>query len=142
VILPDLPPPEAQGVCDQVRAAGLDAILLVAPTTPPQRRAQIAAMCSGFVYYLSVAGTTGERPQLPADLRENVRQLKSLTDRPVCVGFGISRAEHVKHLSGLADGAIVGSAVVRRIKQHASQSAEAIAQAVADYCRELLSLVR
>jgi len=142
LILPDLPPPEAQGVCDQVRSAGLDTILLVAPTTPPQRRAQIAAMCSGFVYYLSVAGITGERQQLPADLRENVRQIKTLTDRPVCVGFGISRAEHVKQLSELADGAIVGSAVVRRIKEHASESAESIAQAVADYCRELLSLVR
>ncbi|WP_428940261.1 tryptophan synthase subunit alpha [Fontivita pretiosa] len=142
VILPDLPPPEAQGVCDQVRSAGLDTILLVAPTTPPQRRAQIAAMCSGFVYYLSVAGITGERQQLAADLRENVRQLKSLTDRPVCVGFGISRAEHVKQLSELADGAIVGSAVVRRIKEHASKSPELIGQAVAEYCRELLSLVR
>ena len=142
LILPDLPPPEAQKVCEQVRSAGLDTILLIAPTTPPQRRAEIASLCSGFVYYLSVAGITGERQQLPDDLSENVRQIKQLTDRPVCVGFGISKPQHVKQLAEIADGAIVGSAVARRMKDHHSEGAEAIAGAVGAYCRDLLSLVR
>jgi tryptophan synthase alpha chain len=142
LILPDLPPPEAQRVCDQVRAAGLDTILLIAPSTSPQRRKEIASLCSGFVYYLSVAGITGERQQLPTDLRENVQQLKQMTDRPICVGFGIHKAEHVKQLSDVADGAIVGTAVVRRMKENVTAGPTAIAQAVGTYCKELLSLVR
>jgi tryptophan synthase alpha chain len=142
MIIPDLPPPEAQSVCAQVRSAGLDTILLVAPTTTPQRRAEIASLCSGFVYYLSVSGITGERKELPADLRENVAALKQTTDRPICVGFGIHKAEHVKQLAEVADGAIVGTAVVRRMKQHAAEGPQGIANAVGSYCKELLSLVR
>jgi tryptophan synthase alpha chain len=129
-------------VCDQVRAAGLDTVLLIAPSTSPQRRKEIASLCSGFVYYLSVAGITGERQQLPTDLRENVQQLKKLTDRPICVGFGIHKAEHVKQLSDVADGAIVGTAVVRRMKENVTAGPTAIGQAVGTYCKELLSLVR
>jgi tryptophan synthase alpha chain len=142
LILPDLPPPEAQRVCEQVRSAGLDTILLIAPTTSPQRRAEIAKLCSGFVYYLSISGITGERQALPADLRENVKQIKQITDRPVCVGFGISKAEHVKQLADVADGAIVGTALVRRMKEHVFEGSDAIAKASGAYCRELLSLVR
>lgn len=138
MIVPDLPPPEAQSVCGTIRAGGLDTILLVAPTTSPQRRAEIAGLCSGFVYFLSVSGITGERDRLPEDLERNVRAMKSLTDRPVCVGFGISQAKHVAQLAGVADGAIVGTAVVRRMKEHLNEGPEAIAGAVAAYCRELL----
>jgi tryptophan synthase alpha chain len=109
----------------------------VAPTTTPQRRREIAGLCSGFIYYLSLSGTTGERAALPADLERNVTELKQLTDKPVCVGFGISTAEHVRQLARVADGAIVGSAVVRRITENAGQSPAAIARGVEDYCRGL-----
>ena len=139
LIVPDLPPPEAQGVCDLVRGAGLDTVLLVAPTTPASRRAEIARLCSGFVYYLSVAGTTGERDQLPEDLESNLRELKRVSQVPVCVGFGIHRREHVRQLEGLADGAIVGTAFVRRVKERAGDGADKIASHVADYCRALLA---
>jgi tryptophan synthase alpha chain len=138
LILPDLPPPEAERVCEAVRAGGLDTILLIAPTTTPQRRAEIARLSSGFVYYLSVSGITGERTELPADLADNVRQIKSLTDRPVCVGFGISTPEHVARLNGVADGAIVGSAIVKRMTQHAGEGARRIADVIAGYAREML----
>ncbi|HWE92967.1 MAG TPA: tryptophan synthase subunit alpha [Tepidisphaeraceae bacterium] len=138
LIVPDLPPPEAQRICDTIRAGGLDTILMVAPTTAPGRRAEIARLSSGFVYYLSVSGITGERDQLPADLAENVRQLKGLTDRPVCVGFGISQPRHVAQLTGMADGAIVGSAVVKRMKAHCNEGPAAIARVLGDYTRELL----
>jgi tryptophan synthase alpha chain len=138
IILPDLPPPEAQKVCDVIRAAGLDNVLLVAPTTPPRRRAEIARSCSGFVYYLSVSGITGERDVLPEDLERNVREIKSVTDCPVCVGFGIHRAQQVAQLRGVADGAIVGSAFVRRVKEHLNDGPDAIARISSDYCRELL----
>src|SRR3954466_12825488 len=110
LILPDLPPPEAESICEKARNAGLDTTLLVAPTTSRQRPAEIARLCSGFIYYLSVTGITGERQKLPEDLAEQLRQLKQISDTPVCVGFGISRPEHVAQLSGFADGAIVGSA--------------------------------
>jgi tryptophan synthase alpha chain len=139
LILPDLPPPEAQRICGIIRAAGLDTILLIAPTTTPQRRAEIVRLCSGFVYYLSVSGITGERDQLPADLAANVRQIKSLTDLPVCVGFGISQPRHVTQLSGVADGAIVGTAMVRRITAHKNEGSGAIAGVLETYTRELLS---
>jgi tryptophan synthase alpha chain len=139
LILPDLPPPEAQAICDRVRAGGLDTILLVAPTTTPQRRAEIARLCSGFVYYLSVSGITGERDQLPANLVDNVRQLKGLTDRPICVGFGISKPEHVDRLRTVADGAIVGSALVKRMKRRLNDGPAALAAEVGALTRELLA---
>jgi tryptophan synthase alpha chain len=142
LILPDLPPPEAESICDRVRAGGLDTVLLVAPTTTPQRRAEIARLSSGFIYYLSVSGITGERAKLPADVAANVRQLKGMTDRPVCVGFGISRPSHVAELQGVADGAIVGSAYVKRMKPHLAEGANALAREVGSLTRELLSAVR
>jgi tryptophan synthase alpha chain len=137
ILMPDLPPPEAEKVCRLMWAAGLETVLLVAPTTSPDRRAEIARLSTGFVYYLSVAGVTGERAQLPADLPANIAALKKMTDVPICVGFGISTAEHVRQLGELADGAIVGSAMVKRMKQHVSEGPEAIAAAVGEYCREL-----
>jgi len=138
LILPDLPPPEAQAVCATIRAGGLDTVLLIAPTTSRERRLEIARLCSGFVYYLSVSGITGERDQLPADLTQNVRELKSNTDVPVCIGFGIHRAGQVEQLRGIADGAIVGTAFVRRMKEHASEGSAGIAAVLGRYCRELL----
>jgi tryptophan synthase alpha chain len=138
LILPDLPPPEAEGICERVRAGGLDTILLVAPTTTPQRRAEIARLSSGFVYYLSVSGITGERESLPADLAGNVREMKGLTDKPVCVGFGISKAAHVAGLRGVADGAIVGSAVVKRMRSRLHDGSDLIAQEVGNLTRELV----
>lgn len=141
LILPDLPPPEAQGICEKVWAGGLDTILLVAPTTTPERRREIARLSSGFIYYLSVSGITGERDQLPPDLARNLREMRELTDKPVCVGFGISNVRHVRELSGLADGAIVGSGVVRRMKAHLSEGPDAISSALGTYARELLSEV-
>lgn len=139
LILPDLPPPEAQRVCETVRAGDLETILLVAPTTTAERRAEIARLSSGFIYYLSVSGITGERDQLPADLAEKVRQIKQVTDKPVCVGFGIHRPQQIAQLATVADGAIVGSAYVKRMQQHAGEGPEAIARALADYTRELLT---
>ncbi len=142
LILPDLPLPESRDVARTVQSKGLDTVFLIAPTTKPERRKEIAGLCSGFVYYLSITGITGEREKLPADLEANIRDLKGLTDRPVCIGFGINKPEHVAQLAGVADGAIVGSAVVRRMREHASDGAPTIAQAVGAYTRELLSQVR
>ena len=139
LILPDLPPPEAQRICETVQAGGLDTILLVAPTTAPERRKEIAELSSGFVYYLSVSGITGERDRLPADVEQNVRQIRDLTDRPVCVGFGIHRPEQLAQLRGVADGTIVGSAYVKRMKARLNDGPDALANVVESYTHELLS---
>jgi tryptophan synthase alpha chain len=140
MIVPDLPPPEAQAVTGKIRAAGLDTILLVAPTTSPDRRKEIANLSTGFVYYLSVSGITGERTSLPPDLEQNVRHLKSLTPKPVCVGFGIHQASQIQQLAKVADGAIVGTAYVRRMKEHLTETPAKIAEVVGQYCRELVTL--
>ena len=142
LILPDLPPPEAEAIVSVIQAAGLETVLLVAPTTTPQRRKEIARLSSGFIYYLSISGITGERANLPADLAAGVAAMKAITDKPVCVGFGISTADHVKQLLGVADGAIVGSALVRRMAAHRDEGAPAIAAACRVYCSELLAKVR
>jgi len=137
MIIPDLPPPEAQPVCRMMREADLQSILLIAPTTAPQRRREIASLCTGFVYYLSVSGITGERDLLPPGLSAAVTEIRGMTDRPVCVGFGLHRVEQIRQLAKFADGAIVGSAIVRRMKERAADGSTGVAQAVGDYLREL-----
>lgn len=137
LILPDLPPPEAQGVTRKIQAAGLDTVLLVAPTTPKERRKEIAELSSGFVYYLSVSGITGERTALPADLTRALDEMRSITDKPLCVGFGLSTKGHLDALRSHADGAIVGSALVKRMRASGDAPAEVAASSAA-FCRELL----
>jgi tryptophan synthase alpha chain len=91
----------------------LDFIRLVAPTTPQERMARIARTGSGFVYLISRLGVTGERAELPPDLPDTAARVRSATTLPVCVGFGISRPEQAKAVSRMADGVVVGSAMVR-----------------------------
>lgn len=117
LILPDLSLEEAPQVSRMVAAAGLCLPMLVSPASPPERRRQIAGLATGFVYYMSVTGITGERKELPPDLVANVRDLRATAGRPVIVGFGISTAAQVRSVCTVADGAIIGSALVRRILQ-------------------------
>jgi tryptophan synthase alpha chain len=142
LIVPDLPVDESEPLAAALAARGIAQILLIAPTTPPERRAKIVTHASGFIYCMSVTGITGERTALPADLADYVRGVKREAKVPVCVGFGISRPEHVAALSGVADGVIVGSAITRRMAEHAKESPEKIAAAVADLCAELAAPLR
>ncbi len=143
LIIADLSFEEAPAVAERVARHGLCLIMLTAPTSSPQRREQIARISTGFVYYMSVAGTTGERDKLPDDLVANVRQLRQAGGKPVVVGFGVSRPEHVRAVCNVADGAIVGSAIVRRMLDAAPDAAKGDANAVADavegFVRELLT---
>lgn len=116
LIVPDLPGDEASEFLPLARGAGLDLVQLVAPTTPPARVERILRSCSGFVYCIAVAGTTGERESLPDELRAHLQSLKEKTELPLAVGFGISRPEQVDVLRGLADGVIIGSAIVRQLE--------------------------
>lgn len=127
VIVPDLPAEEAEDL--SVLASDMDfkLVLLVTPTTSPARAERIVKACSGFVYVVSVVGITGERDRLPVQLHDMIARLRSLTDLPLCVGFGVSRPEHVRELKDLADGVIVGSALVKRLEAAGTDRAKALA---------------
>jgi len=115
LIVPDLPADEADDLAKLARAADLDLVQLIAPTTTKTRTKKILETASGFIYCISVAGTTGVRDQLPAELRDQLKWLATQTKLPLAVGFGISRPEQVNELRGLADGVIVGSALVKHV---------------------------
>jgi tryptophan synthase alpha chain len=130
LIVPDLPHDEARALRVACDSAGLALVPLAAPNTPRERLAQIAADARGFVYTVSVAGTTGERIELPPELRETVARVRDAANVPVAVGFGISTAEHARQVAEIADGVIVGSRVVRA-------AGEGGAKAVGELVREL-----
>ena len=116
LIIPDLPPEEA-GECQAVcRAAGLDLIFFVAPTTPEQRIAQIGRLASGFIYCVSLTGVTGARRDLWSGLPDFLARVRRHTDLPLVVGFGISDAAHVRQVGAYAEGAIVASALINAIE--------------------------
>jgi tryptophan synthase alpha chain len=116
-IVPDLPVEEAEGVARLAAERDFKLIHLVTPTTPRERAVQIARLSTGFVYVVSTTGITGERDRLPEQLIGHLSWLRQQTALPLCVGFGISTPEQVRLLRGVADGVIVGSAIVRRIEQ-------------------------
>jgi len=123
VIVPDLPHEEAEPLRAEAEPAGLDLIHLVAPTSTPARVKAIARLSRGFIYVVSLTGVTGERRELPPDLGAQIRTLRLVTTKPVCVGFGVSTPEQVEAVGKLADGVAVGSAIVRAIEEHAGTSA-------------------
>ena len=113
LIVPDLPHEEAGALRELCDAAGLALVPLVAPTTSEERTKAIAHDARGFVYAVSVTGTTGERESLPRDLEATVAAIRAAGELPVAVGFGISTSEQAREVADLADGVIVGSRVVR-----------------------------
>ena len=115
VIVPDMPVEESEPVAGWLRAAALDTIFMVAPTTSPTRMGTICERSTGFVYCVTLTGITGARKDLPGGLKELVKNVRRHTELPVAAGFGISRPEHMKTLRGVADAAVVGSAVVAEI---------------------------
>ncbi|MFO0940391.1 MAG: tryptophan synthase subunit alpha [Pirellulales bacterium] len=119
-IVPDLLVEEADDLRARCRAKDYSLIHLVTPTTPQDRMLRIAESSSGFIYFVSVTGITGERNELPKDLVSKVSWLRERTKLPICIGFGISKVEHVKLLAPVADGLIVGSAIVRKLAEHAN----------------------
>jgi len=144
LIVPDLPGDEAGEFAPLVREHGLDLIELMAPTTPPDRAEKILQAASGFVYCISVAGTTGVRDELPGDLREQLTWLRSKTDLPLAVGFGISRPEQVQTLTGFSDGIIVGSAIVKRFAELSDQAeqTEAVIVEIGNFAAEMVAATR
>jgi tryptophan synthase alpha chain len=123
VIVPDLPYEECEPLRMEAEPAGLDLIQLVAPTSTPARVKTIARLSRGFLYVVSLTGVTGERRELPKDLDAQIRTVRLVTTKPVCVGFGVSRPEQVAAVGTLADGVAVGSAIVRAIEQYTGTGA-------------------
>ena len=117
-IVPDLLVEEAADLRRLCQSRDFSLIHLVTPTTPPERMLRIAESSTGFLYFVSITGITGERNELPHDLLDRVAWLRERTELPICIGFGISQAEHVRLLSPVADGLIVGSALVRRMSEN------------------------
>ena len=138
-VVPDLPVEESDDLDGACRSAGLALVRLVTPTTPPERAAAIAAKSTGFLYCVSVAGVTGARTELPAGLIDRVKWLRTQTDVPILVGFGISSPEQVKAVCEVADGAIVGSALVRLVAEQAAAGPAALAAAVERYVGGLVA---
>lgn len=114
-IVPDLLVEEADSLRALCRSRDFSLIHLVTPTTPTERMLRIAESSTGFIYFVSVTGITGERSELPPGLLDKVAWLRERTELPICIGFGISKVEHVRLLAPVADGLIVGSAIVRRM---------------------------
>ena len=118
VLCVDLPPEEAErDLVPVLRERGVDTIFLLAPTSTRDRIARVAAASSGFVYYVSRTGTTGERSTLPPDLMRELKRFRRRLDLPLAVGFGISSPAQVAAVSEVADGVVVGSALVRLVEQ-------------------------
>ncbi|MGA9370678.1 MAG: tryptophan synthase subunit alpha [Solirubrobacterales bacterium] len=134
VIVPDLPLEEQDAIRETFGAEGLALIPLVAPTTPPARRAQICAGAHGFVYLVSTVGVTGERAKLPSELAELISAAKNEARVPVAVGFGISTPEQAATVGRVADGVIIGTRLVREVAD--APDLEAALAAVTDFLGE------
>ncbi|MGB8852604.1 MAG: tryptophan synthase subunit alpha [Pirellulales bacterium] len=128
-VVPDLPLEESDDLDAACRTAGLALVRLVTPTTPPERAEAIARKSTGFLYCVSVAGVTGARTDLPPGLLERIAWLRTKTDVPIVVGFGISSPEQVRAVAAVADGVIVGSALVRLVAEStANEKSEMLAK--------------
>lgn len=140
LIVVDLPPEHNADLCDPAQAAGLDFIRLTTPTTDDRRLPKVLDGSSGFVYYVSVAGVTGAGSATLEHVEQAVTRLKRHTDLPVAIGFGIRTPEHAATVARLADGVVVGSALIDRIAE-AKHPAEAV-DGVLGLCRQLAEGVR
>lgn len=138
ILLSDMPPEEGAEWCEIAAQNQLGTVFLVSPATPEARISVAAEATTGFVYAVSRAGTTGARAELPEDLPDLIQRIRSVTDKPVAVGFGISTPEQVRSVCSIADGAIVGSAVVKVI----AEAADDPAPAAEEFVRQLASGTR
>jgi len=140
LIVTDLPPEEADEWIGVARAHALDTVFLLAPNTPDSRVKKVVDIATGFVYCVSRMGVTGARAELPPDLTRLVSRIRRETEKPTAVGFGISSPEHVAEVCRVADGAVVGSAVVSLIDRGGSSAG--LAERVGEFVSELKRATR
>ncbi len=138
LVVPDLPLEESHVLLEPAQKAGIEVILLIAPTSPPDRVAAIAEKSQGFIYVVSATGVTGVRTEVAKEVKTMIEQLRVITDKPIAVGFGISQPEHAKQvIDWNADGAIVGSAMVRKLAEP-----DGGVHAIAELCKTLKQSIR
>ncbi len=133
IILPDLPPDEGEDFIAEARAAQLDTIFLVAPTSTKARLKFVTRACRGFVYAVSVTGVTGARHELPSDVSALVKSIKAVSDLPIAVGFGVSSGDTARAVAAVADGVVVGSALIAAIDQ--ARDLDSLASNIAKACQ-------
>lgn len=121
MIIPDLPPEESGVLIRSAMARDLSTVFFLAPTTTPQRMKRIVKASTGFIYYVSLTGVTGARKGFSKDNRKRIRFARRFTGKPVCVGFGVSTPSQVKSAAKIADGVIVGSAIIRQIEKNSGK---------------------
>ena len=141
VIIPDLPPEEASTLLEVAPAHDLATIFLASPTSSPERMRLIASVSTGFIYCVSVTGVTGARTSLSEEVQPMIIELKKQTQKPICVGFGVSTSEQANAVARLADGVIVGSAIINVMEKHLGDKA-AILSSVKGFAEELAAGVR
>jgi len=140
LVVPDLPLEEAQSLLKPAAEIGIEVVLLVAPTTPKDRITAIAQQSQGFIYLVSVTGVTGMRSQLESRVEDLLQQMRTVTDKPIGVGFGISQPEQAQQVKNWgADAVIVGSAVVKRL---ANGTPTEGLSAIGEFCRSLKSAIK
>jgi len=142
LIVPDLLIEEAAPLAKLCSDADISLIQLVTPTTPRERAIRIASESTGFIYYVSVTGITGERTELPPEVVDQVGWLRQQTSLPICIGFGISRPEHVRMLAPVADGVIVGSALVRQVARLETEAPEVVLPEISELITGLRDALR
>ncbi len=140
ILVVDLPPEEAGELRRYTDPAGLDFISLIAPTTNEDRIRSIVRQASGFLYYISVTGVTGTALPVLEDIKQDLKKIRKLTNIPIAVGFGISTPEQAQAIAPLADGIVIGSAVVRLIEQHGRQ--DDLIPAVSAYAGKIKQALR
>ena len=118
IIIPDLLPGGAAGLISAAKKAHIATVFFLSPTSAVERVKLVDKVTSGFIYYVSLTGVTGARQGLSVDLSRNIKMIKRVTSKPVCVGFGISKTQQVSRVFGLAEGAIIGSAVIKIIQDN------------------------
>ncbi|HEY9886968.1 MAG TPA: tryptophan synthase subunit alpha [Candidatus Obscuribacterales bacterium] len=141
LVVPDLPLEEVSGVLEAATHNGVEVILLVAPTSPKERIQAIAEKSQGFIYLVSVTGVTGMRAEIQSRVKDLLAELRTITDKPIAVGFGVSQPEQAEQLRAWgADGVVVGSAFVKRLANEADPAAGLAA--VEAFCTELHQAVQ
>ncbi|NER30760.1 MAG: tryptophan synthase subunit alpha, partial [Symploca sp. SIO1C4] len=140
LLVPDLPLEEAQSLLKPAAEIGIEVVLLVAPTTPQSRIEAIAKQSQGFIYLVSVTGVTGMRSQLESRVQDLLQQMRTITDKSIGVGFGISKPEQALQVKKWgADAVIVGSAFVKRLAE--GKNSEGLS-AIGEFCQSLKSAIR
>jgi len=142
VIVPDLPPDEAGEFIRVSKKTGIATIFLLAPTSTDDRIKKVARTSSGFIYYVSMTGITGARLLLDASIERSINNIRKITDKPVAVGFGVSTPDEARAISGISDGVIVGSAIVRKVSEIRWGEQEKSEEGLRDFLLKLREAIR